>query len=90
MYRNDRQEIRGGGTLLYISNSIEQRVCRPLNVHDFENSVWCWIVGKGGRKILVGSVYRSPNSTPANDVKLLEKNRQMIYHVTIDYSYSEI
>ena len=39
MYRNDRQEIRGGGTLLYISISIEQRVCRPLNVHDFENSV---------------------------------------------------
>ena len=45
-------------------------------MHDFENSVWCWIVGKGGRKILVGSVYRSPNSTPANDVKLLEKIEQ--------------
>ena len=73
MYRNDRQEIKGGGTILYISNQIDQRVCRPLNVHDFENSTWCWIVGKGGKKILVGSVYRSPNSSPENDVKLLEK-----------------
>ena len=73
MYRNDRQEIKGGGTILYISNQIDQRVCRPLNVHDFENSTWCWIIGKGGKKILVGSVYRSPNSTPVNNVKLLEK-----------------
>ena len=32
MYRNDRHRIRGGGTILYISNNIEQRVCRPLNV----------------------------------------------------------
>ena len=48
-------------------------MCRPLNVHSFENSTWCWIVGKGGKKILVGSVYRSPNSTPANNVKLMEK-----------------
>ena len=76
MYRNDRQAARGGGTLLYISNSIEQRVCRPLNNNDFENSIWCWIVGKGGKKTLVGSIYRSPNSTPVNDVKLLEKIEQ--------------
>ena len=73
MYRNDRREIKGGGALLYIRSNIEQRVCRPLNVHDFENSTWCWIVGKGNKKILVGSVYRSPNSTPANNVKLMEK-----------------
>ena len=73
MYRNDRHAIRGGGTLLYISNSIEQRICRPLNTNDFENSIWCWIVGKGGKKTLVGSIYRSPNSTPTNDVRLLEK-----------------
>ena len=73
LYRNDRQGSRGGGTLLYISNTIEQRVCRPLNVQDFENSTWCWIVGKGGKKTLVGSIYRSPNSTPANNARLMEK-----------------
>ena len=73
LYRNDRQTARGGGTLLYISNTIEQRVCRPLNVQDFENSTWCWIVGKGGKKTLVGSIYRSPNSTPANNARLMEK-----------------
>ena len=73
MYRNDRHVIRGGGTLLYISNNIEQRVCRQLNENDYENSVWCWIIGKGGKKILVGSIYRSPNSTLANNDKLMEK-----------------
>ena len=72
MYRNDRGVTRGGGTILYVSDKIEQRVCRPLNESNFDSSVWCWINEKGGKKILVGSVYRSPNSTTENDKKLMD------------------
>ena len=72
MYRDDRNRMRGGGALLYISDNIEQRVCRPLNSDNFESSTWCWIIEKSGKKILVGSVYRSTSSTPANN-KLLAK-----------------
>ena len=53
MYRNDRKDIRGGGTLLYIKNNIEQRGCRSLNEHNYENSALCWVVGKGNKKNLV-------------------------------------
>ena len=48
-YRNDRSDGYGG-TILYVKQEIEQRVCRPLNTPGFDNSAWCWIVEKGGGK----------------------------------------
>ena len=73
MYRSDRIGKEGGGTILYVEENIEQRSCRPLNDGAYESSAWCWIVEKGGKKILVGSIYRTPNSTPENDKLLLKK-----------------
>ena len=52
MYRSDRKEKRGGGTILYIKENIDQRTCRPLNEPGFESSAWCWIVEKSGKKII--------------------------------------
>ena len=51
MYRNDRNGQVGGGTILYISDKVEHRVCRPLNAYDFDSSSWCWIVEKRVRKL---------------------------------------
>ena len=73
MYRDDRNRMRGGGALLYIMDNIEQRVCRPLNSDNFESSTWCWIIEKNGKKILVGSVYRSTSSTMENNRRLARK-----------------
>ena len=73
MYRDDRSRMRGGGALLYISDNIEQRVCRPLNSDNFESSTWCWIIEKNGKKILVGSVYRSTSSTAENNKCSIDK-----------------
>ena len=73
MYRDDRSRMRGGGALLYISDNIEQRVCRPLNSDNFESSTWCWIIEKNGKKILVGSVYRSTSSTAENNKRLISQ-----------------
>ena len=50
-YRNDRDDGHGG-TILYVKDGIEQRVCKPLNTQGFENSAWCWLVEKGGKKLL--------------------------------------
>ena len=73
MYRDDREDKGGGGTILYISDRIEHRVCRPLNTKDVESSAWCWITEKSGKKTLVGSLYRSPTSTLENNRKMLEE-----------------
>ena len=72
MYRNDRKGAKGGGTILYINNKIEQRACRPLSSKEFESSSWCWINETGGKKILVGSIYRSTSSSQNNNDLLLE------------------
>ena len=73
MYRRDRLGKIGGGTVLYVKEGIEQRVCRPLNAPGYDSSAWCWILEKGGKKILVGSIYRSGNDPAENDKLLLEK-----------------
>ena len=73
MYRDDRNVKEGGGAILYVSNKLEQRMCRPLSTQDFENSVWCWVNERGGRRFLVGSVYRSTSSSEEKDTLLLEK-----------------
>ena len=72
LYRNNMSDGYGG-TILYIRKGIDQRVCRPLNTLGFDNSAWCWIIEKGGKKTLVGSIYRSPNSTEENNKLLLDK-----------------
>ena len=72
MYRNDRKGKRGGGSILYISNDLDHRECKPLNDQNFESSSWCWINEEGGKKILVGSIYKSTSSTQDNNMALLE------------------
>ena len=77
-YRDDREEKGGGGTLLYISKKLGQRACRPLNetTNDkhFRSNVWCWVTPtNNSKKMLVGSIYRSPNSSRENNRLLLEQ-----------------
>ena len=82
MYRCDRKggegDSKGGGTILYIKNDIEQRSCKVLNGGDFDSSAWSWIMEEGGKKVLVGSVYRSPNGSVENDELLLKKIRDAV------------
>ena len=66
MYREDREGKKGGGAILYVSSDIEQRSCKALDAKGYESSAWCWIIEKGGKKKLVGSIYRSP-AAPKND-----------------------
>ena len=77
-YRDDREEKGGGGTLLYINKKLGQRACRPLNEttkdKHFSSNVWCWVTPmNNSKKILVGSIYRSPTSSRDNNRLLLEQ-----------------
>ena len=71
-YRNDRADGHGGA-ILYIKIGFDYRACPPLNTQGFDNSIWCWIIEKGGKKTLVGNIYRSTGSTDENNRLLLEK-----------------
>ena len=75
MYRNDRIGRAGSGTLLYIRKNLGQRKCKAMatlmNGQEYDSSVWVWVNISKGKKILVGSIYRSPNSSADNNKLLL-------------------
>ena len=59
------------GAALYIKNDLNPQEVSNLNNHTFEESTWCSIE-RGDQNLLVGTVYRSPNSTDENDNLLLD------------------
>ena len=58
------------GAALYINNKLNPQEVSNLNDHTFEESTWCSIE-RGDQKLLLGTVYRSPNSTDENNELLL-------------------
>ena len=79
MYRSDkinRASSDAGGTLLYVTDKLGQRECKPLKTPEngipFDSSTWCWVTPTKGKKVLVGCIYRSPSSLIMNNDKLLK------------------
>lgn len=75
MYRNDRIGRAGSGTLLYVRKNLGQRKCKAMDIlmngQEYDSSVWVWVNISKDKKILVGSIYRSPNSSTENNKHLL-------------------
>jgi len=71
MYRKDRIGSKGGEVMLYVHESLTSVPCSELNEFKFGESVWS-IVKLHKSNLLVGVVYRSPNSDETNNEKLLE------------------
>ena len=62
MFRKDRLGRRGGGSILYIKESIQAYEIKLEKEAECEEAVWCNIV-TGNSTLTVGYVYRSPNIT---------------------------
>ena len=74
MYKKDRIDGRkGGGTLIYVSRELKSYPCRELDNVPGDDSIWCWVKTNKKARILVGCIYRSCSSTPANDELLMNK-----------------
>ena len=71
MYHKDRSTGMGGGVLLYIHESLLATPVLSLNNVGFDDSVWCSLPLGGCGNMLIGLVYRSPNSSDINNDKLL-------------------
>ena len=71
MYRKDRIGSKGGGVMLYVHESFTSVPCSELNEFKFGESVLS-IVKLHKSDLLVGVVYRSPNSDETNNEKLLD------------------
>ena len=63
LYRCDRCNTISGGVLLHIHEYLQSASCTPLNDVNINEAVWCIIQLENNDKMLVGVVYRSPNSS---------------------------
>ena len=86
----------GRGVALYTRTSLAATSVAPLPGRSYDDAVWCEIRLHKGDKMIVGCIYRSPNSTRDNNKLLLDMlqkvNDGSYSHVIImgDFNYPEI
>ena len=76
MFRKDRRERRGGGVILYITESNQTYEITMKSEADCEEAIWCYIVTKNPA-LTIGVVYRSPNIGQEGDVKIEKAIREV-------------
>ena len=83
------------GVAIYVKSHL-QASTHQFTESSFEEAVWCVINLEGQDKLLVGAIYRSPNSTPSNNKKLISLLHQVqdknFRHILImgDFNYKNI
>ena len=78
LYRGNHSSGEGGlgkGVALYIKNNLNHSACPRFDNVAFDCSVWCTIQLSDNKRLLVGVVYRSPNSSDTNNQRMLEMLR---------------
>ena len=61
------------GVALYVDSKLNACECEELNRSSFEESVWCTFTSANNERVLLGCIYRSPNtSDEGNDEKLFQ------------------
>ena len=73
----------GRGIVLYFKQELNAEECYELNTHNFKESLWCTFKDGNNKKVLVGCVYRSPNSSLDNNellYSLLMKDEIQCYN----------
>ena len=73
----------GRGIVLYFKQELNAEECYEFNTHNFKESLWCTFKDGNNKKVLVGCVYRSPNSSLDNNellYSLLMKDEIQCYN----------
>ena len=74
LYRSNHSDGSGGpgrGVALYVKNSINHSACPQMEEMEYDCSTWSIVKLAHNKSLLVGVVYRSPNSTDENNTSLL-------------------
>lgn len=70
------------GVVIYVREGLNADYCSSVANKDFKESVWCELRINKTEKLLIGGVYKSPNSDAVNHVAL---NRMITQAVELDY-----
>ena len=80
LYRGDHSDGKGGlgrGVGMYVHNSLNHSACPTFDDILFDCSAWSMIKLKDNKSLLLGAVYRSPNSNIENNQKI-DKNMSLV------------
>ena len=72
MFCNSGFEGTGRGTVLLVKSVLKPNPVTELTNNKFVESTWCTIINDKNDKILIGVIYRSPNSSNENNEALLD------------------
>ena len=74
MYKKHRTDGRRvGGCVLYVSQELKSYSCKELENVQGNDGVWCWVRLSKEARILVGCMYRSPNSSHDNNTLFMRQ-----------------
>ena len=99
LFRTDKEGSKGvgGGALLYIHQSLDAVQCYKFDHIAYETSIWCEINLNKTDTLLVGLIYRSPNTTSENSEALRKQllHMTMLHHISHtlvfgDFNFPEI
>ena len=79
LYRGNHSDGKGGpgqGAALYISDTLNHSACPMFNDLEFDCSAWSIVKVSSNKSLLVGVIYRSPNSPEENNESLLKILKQ--------------
>ena len=69
LFLNQKPEL---GVALYVKESLNAVECPELNAQAFQEAVWCSFESMSKVKVLLGCIYKSPNSNDDNVKNLLD------------------
>ena len=84
------------GALLFVKSSRNSLEYCPLNNEEFEESVWVHFQSATGERVLIGCIYKSPNSSEENKIALenllVSKHFENFDHICIvgDFNFPKI
>ena len=87
LYQGDHSDGKGGlgrGVGMYVHDSLNHSACPMLENGSFDCSTWSVIKLRDNKSLLLGAVYRSPNSSADNNQLLLEMIRRA---ATVKHEY---
>jgi hypothetical protein len=93
LFLNDNPVL---GVALYMKNALDALECTEMNLLPFQESVWCTFTTKREERVLVGCVYKSPNSSDENIAYLHEllKHEELKRYdkvcITGDFNYPNV
>lgn len=79
LYRGNHSSGGGGlgkGAAVYVSDALNHSACPNLDVEGFDCSTWIMVKLSNRKNLLIGVIYRSPNSNEQNNERLLTMLKQ--------------